>query len=49
MEKLLAVLGLLPAIINTVKAVEAAVPMSGAGKAKLDAVIGILGIASDLS
>ena len=32
----------LPAIIAAVKAVEAAVPMSGAGKAKLDAVLSIV-------
>ena len=40
MSTLISILQLLPAIIGAVQSVEAAVPISGAGKAKLDLVLG---------
>ena len=38
MEKLLTILKLLPAIIAAIKAIEAAIPESGKGKEKLEAI-----------
>ncbi len=38
----LQLLKLIPAIIDSIKAVESAVPLSGKGKEKLDAVIGMV-------
>ena len=40
MSTLVSILNLLPAILAAVQAVEAAVPVPGAGKAKLDLVLG---------
>ncbi len=40
MSTLVAILNMLPAILGAVQAVEAAVPVQGAGKAKLDLVLG---------
>jgi hypothetical protein len=40
MATLIAIMNLLPSILSAVQAVEAALPMPGAGKAKLDLVLG---------
>lgn len=45
MEKLILVLKLLPLIIETIKAIEAAIPGVGQGEAKLAAVRSILEVA----
>lgn len=45
MNALLAILQALPAIIAAIKAVEQAVPGQGQGKAKLDAVLGLVSAA----
>lgn len=42
MDKIIAILRLLPAIIEAIKALEAAIPGSGQGEAKLAALRGIL-------
>lgn len=42
MNVFLAILQSIPAIIAAIKAVEQAVPGSGQGKAKLDAVLGLI-------
>lgn len=47
MGNLMQILGLIPSIIATIKAVEEAIPMSGQGKAKTDMVIGIMSTVSD--
>lgn len=39
LNTILAILTLLPKIIETVQAVESAIPMSGAGKAKSDMIL----------
>ena len=47
MQNVLLLLQLVPEIIKLVQAAEAAIPMSGNGKAKLDMVLGILTAAHD--
>lgn len=42
MNAITAILSIIPAIISAIKAIEAAIPNAGAGKAKLDAVLGII-------
>lgn len=42
MNTLLSIIKLLPAIIDAVKAAEQFVPISGAGKAKLEFVLGVI-------
>lgn len=42
MTTLFAIMNLLPAILAAVQAVETAIPMPGAGKAKLDLVMGMV-------
>ena len=42
MSKILKIMRLLPLIMTAVKTVEAMIPVSGAGKDKLDAVLGIV-------
>ena len=47
MNSVLAVLQILPALIQTIQAIEAAIPQSGQGKAKLAAVIEIMQTVND--
>jgi hypothetical protein len=42
MNILLVVLKLMPSILAAVKAIEAAIPVSGAGKTKLELVLGVI-------
>jgi hypothetical protein len=42
MGNLVAIIQLVPALINLIKAAEEAIPGSGKGKAKMDMVVGIL-------
>ena len=42
MNAILSILGIMPVIIQTIKAIEAAIPNAGQGKAKLDAVLEII-------
>lgn len=47
MQYLLLVVQLLPLIFQLVQQIEKAVPQAGAGKQKLDAVLGILQVSQD--
>lgn len=47
MNQILLVLQIIPALIQTIQAIEAAIPQGGAGKAKLDAVIEIMQAVND--
>lgn len=47
MSNVLAVLQLIPVLIQTIKAIEEAIPGSGQGKAKLEAVIQIMQSVND--
>jgi len=47
MSKVLEILGYIPALIKAVMAVEAAVPITGQGKTKLDMIISIMQAADD--
>ena len=49
MKKVLAVLQLFPVILEAVKAVEVAVPLSGSGQNKLDLVLGMVQTAYEAS
>jgi hypothetical protein len=47
MQNALILIQLLPLLIQTIKAVEEVVPVSGAGKEKLNTVISIMQVAND--
>lgn len=50
MKTLIAVLQLLPVIIDAVKALESAIPLPGKGKDKLDTILGIVSdVAGDVT
>lgn len=47
MNTVLTILSMIPAIINAIKAIEEAIPMSGKGKEKADMVVAIITAAGD--
>ena len=47
MGNIVAILQIIPALIATIQAIEAAIPGNGQGKAKLDAVISIMQAVND--